>query len=485
MNLIKFTNIFFIFVIIVLAPFGFVSYSGSKVYYVIFSLISSYALLISFNKYSISFDTFFSLLIWLGLWFKFTVQISFFNSMFPEGAGIFDYKSNSYDQILIISSVSILGFIFARFVRIKFIFDYINLSSTTYNNDHYVNFYSKYRKNIFYIYFFSIIFFALINYIFVFFQKGTIPEVILPFGLNNFINWLLMFGLTTFSSLIVFFEFHYKKKNSNKIVKYGLLETFISSISILSRAMIFNGTALIYGFYRLIEINKIEIKIKNFIKYFSIVLILFMICLLIVSKIRQSKDFPVGHEVHKYIPQIVTEGSVFKLAKLANDFSKEINQIIFLISGRWVGIEGIMAVYSNKDINYDSFLNSFNDRFDYSNSFYENTVKKSKHIYKENPKIFTVYTPGIIAFLFYTKSLIFLFCGIFLICIFCSIIEYFSYKLSRGNIVFSYIIGNVLAYRLAHFGYMPQNTYKLLFAIIFNLLLVFVILKFIQMFWGE
>ena len=105
--------------------------------------------------------------------------------------------------------------------------------------------------------------------------------------------------------------------------------------------------------------------------------------------------------------------------------------------------------------------------------------------YKENPKIFTVYTPGIIAFLFYTKSLIFLFCGIFLICIFCSIIEYFSYKLSRGNIVFSYIIGNVLAYRLAHFGYMPQNTYKLLFAIIFNLLLVFAILKFIQRFWGK
>ena len=487
MNLIRFINIFFIFVIIVLVPFGFISYSGSKVYYVIFSLISSYALLISFNKNSISFDTFFSLLIWLGLWFKFTVQISFINSMFPEGSGIFDYKSNSYDQVLIISSVSILGFIFARFVRIKFIFDYINLSSITYNNDHYANFYSNYRKNIFYIYFFSIIFFALINYIFVFFQKGTIPEVILPFGLNNFINWLLMFGLTTFSSLIVFFEFHYKKKNSNKIVKYGLLETFISSISILSRAMIFNATALIYGFYRLIEINKVKIKINSFIKYFLVVLVLFMICLLIVSKIRQSKDFPVGHEVHKYIPQIVTKGSDDEpvVIELTNDFSKEINQIIFLISGRWVGIEGIMAVYSNKDINYESFLNSFNDSFDYSNSFYENTVKKSKHIYKENPKIFTVYTPGIIAFLFYTKSLIFLFCGIFLICIFCSIIEYFSYRLSRGNIVFSYIIGNVLAYRLAHFGYMPQNTYKLLFAIIFNLLLVFAILKFIKIFWKK
>ena len=298
MNLLRVVNIFFILIMIILLPFGLNSYPGSKIYYIAFTIISAYALLISFKKNSIAFESFFSLLIWLGLWFKFTIQISFFNNMFPEGAGIFDYKESSFDQVLTISIVSICGFIIARYFRLYFIFNYVTLSSRVYKNDHYINFYSNFRKQIFYFYFFCIIFFALINYIFVFFQKGTIPEVTLPLSLNNFVNWLLMFGLTTFSSLIIFCEFQYKKKNSNIAVKYGLLETFISSISILSRAMIFNSTALLYGFYRLVEFNEIKIKKKIFIKYFCIILILFEPALFIVSKIRESKDFPVGHYVH-------------------------------------------------------------------------------------------------------------------------------------------------------------------------------------------
>ena len=53
-----------------------------------------------------------------------------------------------------------------------------------------------------------------------------------------------------------------------------------------------------------------------------------------------------------------------------------INQILFLISGRWVGIEGVMAVAKNEDLGYQYFLNSFNEKFNYSNSFYENKIKK-------------------------------------------------------------------------------------------------------------
>ena len=491
MNLIKALNIFFIILIISLLPFGFTSYTGNKIYYLIFSAISSYALLISFKKNSISFESFFSLLLWLGFWFKFTVQISFLNSLFPEGAGIFDYQPNSYDQVLIIASVSILAFLLARIFRLKFIFDYENLQTNKYNNDHYLNFYINYRKIIFLTYFFCIIFFATTNFIFVFFQKGMIPSTILPYGLNNFINWLLMFGLTTFSSLLIFFEFKFKKKNSNNLIKFSLFETFISSISVLSRAMIFNGTAIIYGFYRLVEIENIEIKKNTFIKYFLIIFILFMMSLLIVSKIRQSKDFPVGHQVHSYIPIVETKSvdgisiEPSKIIKVTNDLTKEFNQILFLVAGRWVGIEGVMAVYANKNLNFNSFLISFNDEFDYSNSFYENTVKGSKHTYKKSPKIFTVYVPGIVAFLFYANSLIFLFFGIFLLCIFCSLLELFAYKASKGNIIFSYIIGNVLAYRLAHFGYLPQNSYKLILAICMNLLFMYLLFKVIRLFWNK
>ena len=132
------------------------------------------------------------------------------------------------------------------------------------------------------------------------------------------------------------------------------------------------------------------------------------------SKIRQSKDFPVGHEVHRYLPTIQGEmidgvkKEPSKTVIIVNDLAKEINQIIFLVAGRWVGIEGIMAVYGNKELGFDSFLMSFDDKFDYSNSYFENNIKGSKHIYKESPKIYTVYVPGITAFLFYTKSIVFL-----------------------------------------------------------------------------
>jgi hypothetical protein len=476
MSLIKILNIFLCVIILTLLPFGFNSYEGNKIYYLIFTLISSYALLISFQKRSSSFESFFSLLIWLGFWFKFTVQISFLNSLFPEGSGLFDYKPSSYDDVLVISSVSIVAFIAARYFRLKFIFDYTNISIYKINYNNYLSFYSNNRKIIHWIYFFSIVFFPFLNFIFVYFQKGTIPETILPLGLNHIINWLLMFGLTSFSTIIIFFEFKLKNDDSNKMIKYGFLETFNSSISILSRAMIFNSTALIYGLYRLTEIKNIKVKKNIFIRYFMIVLLLFMTSLLIVSKLRQSNDFPIGHEVHAYIPMINIDNDEM-VNEVVNDLSKELNQILFLLAGRWVGVEGVMAVSGKNDLNFNSFFESFKDEFNYSNSFYENKIKGSKYIYSSKPKIYTVYVPGIVAFLFYTKSLIFLFFGIFLLCIFCSIIEFFAYKLSSGNIVFSYLIGNILAYRLAHFGYLPQNSYKLILAIIFNIFLVYFFMK--------
>ena len=213
MKLFRLFIVFFVCTIITLFLFGISAYSGNKFNYLLFSLISTYALVISLNKNSISFDTFLGLLIWLGFWFKFTIQISFFENLFPEGSGLFDYKPDSYDQVLLISSVSIIAFLIARYFRLKFIFNYSNLHNNNFDNRHYLKFYCKFRKQIFFIYFFCIFYFGLINFIFVFFQKGTLPENYLPFGLNNFINWLLMFGLSTFSSILIYFEFLYKKKN--------------------------------------------------------------------------------------------------------------------------------------------------------------------------------------------------------------------------------------------------------------------------------
>ena len=96
-------GLFLIFSLI-LFSFGIVNYIGNKFVYIIFSLVFNFSLIFSVKKKTNFFDIFFSLLIWLGFWFKFTVQISFLDYQFPEGVGTFDFDKKSFDDVLVISS---------------------------------------------------------------------------------------------------------------------------------------------------------------------------------------------------------------------------------------------------------------------------------------------------------------------------------------------------------------------------------------------
>ena len=174
----------------------------------------------------------------------------------------------------------------------------------------------------------SLIVISTINYKFSLFQKGTVPDIVLPLSLNSLFNWLLMFGFASFFSLVIYFEFLINNK-SNKYLSFGFMENFISSISSISRAMIFNSSAVLFGFYRLQELRLKKINNKLIIKNFIILLVLFAISLFIVSKIRQQNNFPVGHQVHSYIPTIenIDTTNIFKKksTKAFNEIVLEIN----------------------------------------------------------------------------------------------------------------------------------------------------------------
>ena len=85
-----------------------------------------------------------------------------------------------------------------------------------------------------------------------------------------------MFGLASFSCALVYLEFLSTHSQRNKYIKYGMIETSFSAISILSRAMIFNGTAIIFGFYRMLEINNLKIKSLLIIRYFIFLFFYFL-----------------------------------------------------------------------------------------------------------------------------------------------------------------------------------------------------------------
>ena len=462
--------------ILLLTYLGTQNYSSSKINYLSFSIISNFLILFAVRKNAIFFETFFSLLLWLGFWFKFTCTIVFTDGVFREGVGIFDYSKKSFDEVLFVTQIGLLSFIISGYLRQLFLFKYpekLKLPNLK------KKFFSFGRKKIWIFFIFLYIFVALLNFHFKIYQKGLLPIYDLNFIVSGIFKWLLLFGLAAFSATLVFYEFNFYKKFFFISVVIILFETFFTSFSMLSRGMIFNAIALLYGIYKFSKKIDTPNNFRYYLKSMTLIFLLFYISVSSVNYLR-ANYFYVGKSVEFVLDKAdkQTETQTEILKKLPT--SKQINsEILFLIINRWVGVDGIMAVTSKKNILSLEFLfSSFKERPTKDTpTFYELTFGleeniPTKELY-ENVKGNTL--PGILAFLFYSGSYFVLFIGIFILSIIASSIEFLSFKLSSNNLIFSSLIGQVIAFRFIHFGYLPHQTYLLFGTIILTILFVYIL----------
>ena len=118
---------------------GVQNYSSNKFNYLSFSIISNFLIFFSIRKTAVFFETFFSLFLWLGFWFKFTCTIVFTDGVFREGVGTFNYSKESFDEVLFVSQIGILSFIVSGYFRELFLFKYpkrinVKFPSSTWKN---------------------------------------------------------------------------------------------------------------------------------------------------------------------------------------------------------------------------------------------------------------------------------------------------------------------------------------------------------------
>ena len=466
-------------VIILLTYLGTQNYVSNKINYLTFSLISNFLIFFAIRKDAIFFETFFSLLLWLGFWFKFTCTIVFTDGVFREGVGVFNYSKESFDEVLFVAQIGISSFIISGYFRQLFLFKYpIKINFQNFKN----NLFSSGRKNIWLIFIIFYISIAFINFYFKIYQKGLLPIYDLNFIVSGIFKWLLLFGLSAFSATLVFYEFKFYKKFFFISMMIILFETFFTSFSMLSRGMIFNALALLYGIYKFSKKIDTTNDFNYYLKSIILIFILFYISVSSVNYIRanyfyvgKSIDFVLDLDKENKKTQTQTQTEIPK--KYAS--SKEINsEILYLIINRWVGVDGIMAVTSKKDLLSLKFLfSSFSERATKDTpTFYELTFgleenAVSSDLY-ENVKGNTL--PGILAFLYYSGSYLILFIGIFILSIIASYIEFISFKFSSNNLIFSSLIGQVIAFRFIHFGYLPHQTYLLFGTIILTILFVYI-----------
>ena len=150
-----------------------------------------------------------------------------------------------------------------------------------------------------------------------------------------------------------------------------------------------------------------------------------------------------------------------------------------------MGIDAIFAVAQNKDkLGRPLLRDAFKEKFQkelptfYERTFYLNDTNNSAIDIHKNAKGNTL--TGIIAFLFYSGSLIFLFMSMLVLMIFANILEFISYKISGKNIIFCSLIGHIVAFRFIHFGYLPSQSYLLFGSIFLTILAVYVFNIFIK-----
>jgi hypothetical protein len=463
-----FSIIFFLFY------FGIQKYNGNKINYLLFSIISNFLIFFAIRKNAIFFETFFSLLLWLGFWFKFSCTIVLTDGVFREGVGTFNYSNKSFDDTLIVSQIGILSFILSGFFRQYFLFNYPK--KLEFQNFK-INFFSFGRKNVWFIFIVSFIAIAFCNFYFKIYQKGLLPIYEINFLISGIFKWLLLFGLSAISATLIFYEYNFYKKFFLISALIIFVETFFTSFSMISRGMIFNAFALMYGIYKYSKIVNKPNSFNYYIKSIIFIFILFYISVSSVNYIR-ANYFYVGKSVEFVKEKSQVESKDQKKKKYAS--SKEINsEILYLIVNRWVGIDGVMSVISKKDLLSLPFLtSSFNERATKNTpTFYELTFgleenKISSQLY-ENVKGNTL--PGLIAFLFYSGSYSVLFLSIFFLSIFASYLEFMSFKLSFGNLILSSLIGQVIAFRFIHFGYLPHQTYLLFGTIVLTIIFTYIL----------
>jgi len=242
--------------------------------------------------------------------------------------------------------------------------------------------------------------------------------------------------------------------------------------------MIFNAIALLYGIYKFSKKIGKPNNLGYYMKSFLLIFILFYISVSSVNYLR-SNFFYVGKSA-EFVKMLYDKKKFEDDDQKIMSIRHNNSEIIFLLINRWVGIDGVMAVVSKKELlSYPFLISSFQERAKAdSPTFYELTFGlESINTYDnelyENVKGNTL--PGILAFLYYGGSYFILFIGIFVLSIVASYIEYLSFRLSSNNLIFSSLIGQVIAFRFIHFGYLPHQSYLLFGTIILTILFIYVL----------
>ena len=269
-NVFNITKFFIVIFAIVFTYLALDKHQGNSFYYLVFSFLINLLFIYSLNSKKLFFETFFAVLIWLGFWFKYTMSLIFRDgNIYDSGT---PYNIVNIDKALIPSIVAISAIFLGYSIRQNFFNVKINEREEM---SFFEKIYLNNKKLIMFVFILSFSVIAYFNFHFNIYQKGFIYPHNFSAIIVNFIKWMLLFGLTTFSCFFVYTEVLRFKKFSPFVVVVAFTEIFISYSSMLSRLLILAHAAIAYSYCKYWHI--IKNKVSFFLFLFSLIATMFLV----------------------------------------------------------------------------------------------------------------------------------------------------------------------------------------------------------------
>ena len=420
------------------------SYNNYEKYLASFLLFSfsSYLLIIVGIFQNVSFGILvFSLLLWMGFWLKNIVHL-IFNYDYLEPIGNFDFSLQSINDLNLIISISFFSISSAVLI----------LSQLHNNQDYRIVNYNLEKKTKFYLLLFVFLGMIISLYINNQFEVLKLGSSVSASSLPWMIR-IIPTVITIIVPIILYLIFlsEINSKNNKYILILICICAISISLSIHSRAVLFLWLSpLIYYLLYFTDIFK-----KNKILIIILPILLF-ITISAVNYLRYSNT-----------------SSKLNFSEISQNFSK-------LLVDRWMGIEGLMAVYSyeNKSlVEFKKLALEFREKqkLDY---FTKNIAfgKKEKIFIDIAEKSSFASLPGPIAFLFLANNINFLICGLFLIIFLIYLLEIVVFKIIN-NILLTYFFIFLTAFNLSSLG---VDTLRGVRMIIFQFVIVILVVKIVD-----
>lgn len=395
-------------------------YPGSKLIFCFFALVI-FAIGYFAVRFSSQYGHLFLGIAWfIGFWAKYVFHQAT-GSAFYELHGSFDGSDASWDAVFLVIAIGGAGYLAGRLISIPVVYP---LTTSLLQRAILVPSWWVSYRNVAWLLAALLVFSMLAaNYAFGLYTRGYVATVVLPWPLGGLYAWMTDIGVALFLSLLLAWD-----RESGQGVMRGFvalcIEGVLFSISTLSRGLYFFHTlpALVTESDGFAKRGKIRLSI-----------VLFAIWVLIATALPSASTFfrLFGQNAIPTTPGqlVASELSNISRPMIEHQTAEGLwNQFLtmsrLLVVDRWTGLEGVMATVAYPERSEALLVEAAAERRSYGTvDVYTKKISGSTFSEENARKYHYATLAGPIAFLYFSGSLVVVFCGMVLISVFMSALE--------------------------------------------------------------